>query len=214
MPGRWANQGLAGFAGRVRHCRHFGSPANLDADERVWLTFAGIADQAHVTLNKTVLGSDVRSSAEFDITALLQLRNELIADVECPTDAGGLWGEVALEVRRTAFLRHVRTDGLIGGEDAVLTIEGEAVGEAPGPLELYVVLGRGNVAYARVTPCPAGQSFRLVTEPLATSRWRSGEDGGATATVQVDLVNGGEVWYTWRAPSTWRRAPGPGTRGD
>jgi hypothetical protein len=214
MPGRWANQGLAGFAGRVRHRRHFGSPANLDADERVWLTFGGIADQADVVLNETCLGRNVRSNAEFDVTALLMPRNVLTVDVECSTDEGGVWGEVALEVRRKAYMRWIRTDGLIYGDDGVLTIEGEVVGEAPGVLELYVVLGRGSVAYSRVSPCVEGQPFRLVTEALDALRRRAGAEEGSTATVQVDLVNGGEVWYTWRAPSTWRQAPGPGTGRD
>ncbi len=212
MPARWADQALAGFAGRVRHRRRFGSPANLDADERVWLTFAGIADRADVTLNNTSLGRNVVSDEEFDVTALLQPRNELIVDVESPADTGGLWGEVALEVRRTAFLRRVRADGQVFGDKAVLTVEGEVVGEAPASLELYVILGRGNVAYARVVPGPEGQPFRLITEPLSAPRWRGADEDG-TAPVQVDLVNGGDVWYTWRAQSTWRPTPCPGARG-
>jgi hypothetical protein len=209
MPGRWANQGLAGFAGRVRHRRNFGSPTNLDTEERVWLTFAGIADRADVLLNNTSLGSDILSGGEFDITALLRPRNELAVDIEAPADQGGLWGEVALEIRRTAFLRHLRTEGQVIGEEAVLTIEGEVVGRAAGTLELYVVLGRGNVAYTRLEPRPEGQSFRLCTEPLSGPRWRN-EDG---TRVQVDLVNGGEVWYTWQTQLTWRPTPCPGAMG-
>src|SRR5205823_5242849 len=98
LPGRWADLGLADFAGRVRFRRRFGCPTNVDADERVWLTCAGVADLAEVALNGNALGGPAGPGAfEFEVTDLLRPRNELVLVVE-GGPGGGPWGEVALEV--------------------------------------------------------------------------------------------------------------------
>jgi beta-mannosidase len=101
MPCRWNEGGLGDFAGRVRFRRRFGYPGRIDAHERVWLTFAGVDAVAEAHLNGHSLGRHqvVNRPFEFEVTALLQARNELIVDVEAPSGNGGLWGEVALEVR-------------------------------------------------------------------------------------------------------------------
>ena len=51
MPCRWRDGGLGDFAGVVRFTRPFGYPGNIDASERVWLTFAGLEGKARVSLN-------------------------------------------------------------------------------------------------------------------------------------------------------------------
>ena len=94
LPCRWADAGLADFAGRVRFRRRFGYPGRLDGDERVWLTCAGLSDTADVRLNDTALAERQTAPFEFDVTALLRARNELEMDVEGGAD-GGVWGEVA-----------------------------------------------------------------------------------------------------------------------
>jgi beta-galactosidase/beta-glucuronidase len=101
MPCRWSEGGLPDFAGRVRFRRRFGYPGRIDANERVWLTFAGAASVADVSLNGRFLGRHEGADEpfEFEVTSLLRDRNELIVEVESPTGDGGLWGEVALEIR-------------------------------------------------------------------------------------------------------------------
>ncbi|HEV3255599.1 MAG TPA: hypothetical protein VG013_01840 [Gemmataceae bacterium] len=102
MPAREDEGGLANFAGRVRFRRRFGWPARIDVHERVWLTFAGVEAVADVWLNGQSLGRHEGSGpCEFDVTALLQIRNELTVEVEAASGSG-LSGEVALEVRDTA----------------------------------------------------------------------------------------------------------------
>ncbi len=185
MPCRWGEAGLASLGGRVRCRRRFGFPGRIDSHERVWLTVAGVSDRAALVLNGTPLGqADGATPAEFDVTSLLVSRNELSAEVEGPAEGGGLWGEVALEVRCTAFLRGVRprVDGR-----GVLHVEGTVVGTADGPLDLYVILGRRPLVEAQVTAEPAGRLFHL------QARLPQGEPAEA---VQVDLVNGAAVWYT------------------
>src|SRR4051794_14657703 len=109
VPCRWADCGLADFSGRVRFRRRFGYPGRIDAHERVWLTFAGAGVRAEVALNGAPLGRHEGDGPfEFEVTELLRPRNELVVEVEGPADAAGLWGEVALEVRCTAYLRGVR----------------------------------------------------------------------------------------------------------
>src|SRR5438552_1503551 len=95
LPGRWHEGGLTDFVGRVRFRRRFGSPRQLDPHERLWLTFAGAEASAEVWLNGHFLGRHQGSEAfEFEVTSLLQARNELIVEVEALSDNGGLWGEV------------------------------------------------------------------------------------------------------------------------
>src|SRR5262249_781153 len=79
-------------AGRARFPPPFGYPGRIDAHERVWLTFAG-ADRARVSLNGVVLSEHAGPGAfEFEVTALLQARNELAVEVE--GEHGGRYGEV------------------------------------------------------------------------------------------------------------------------
>jgi hypothetical protein len=176
MPCRWVEVGKPDLTGPVRCRRRFGYPGRIDPHERVWLTFAGVADRTAVSLNGTALAS-VTGPAEFDVTALLRPRNELVVEVEGP----GLWGEVALEVRCTAYLRgvHARV------EQAELHVTGEVVGFADSPLDLYVIVDRSPVVESQITAGPGGRPFHLAARLT-----------GKPVRVQVDLVNGAVVWYT------------------
>src|SRR5262249_45018711 len=130
LPCRWGDGGLPDFAGRVRFCRRFGLPRQLDPHERVWLTFAGVDGVARVSLNGHFLGQPERAAEpfEFEITGLLRERNELLVDVEAPTDKGGLWGEVALEIRCSAFLCRVHAWPEFGERTVRVHVRGEIVG--------------------------------------------------------------------------------------
>jgi hypothetical protein len=187
LPCRWAEGGLYGFAGRVRFRRRFGYPGQLDSSERVWLTCTGVEGTSDWQLNGAQLGhvEDGAPRIEFEVTALLQPRNELVVEVEGP-DTGGLWGEVAMEIRRTAFLRAVSIVPFHTGEQLRMRVTGEVVGTSDGLLELYVVVGRSNAAYATVEAAPEGKRFELETEPVGD---------GESLSVRVELVNGATVWY-------------------
>jgi len=203
MPCRWADGGLAGFQGRARFRRRFGYPGQIDAHERVWLTFAGASDRAIVTLNAVTLGTHdpADSPFEYEVTALLGQRNELIVEVEGGAN-GGLWGEVALEVRCSAFLRAMRCEvTAVGDGFARIHVSGELAGSATDMLELYMVFDRSTVAYS-VLPSPvAEQSFHLASEKLLSERLQSGPNGAHQ--VRVDLVNNATVWYTWEQELTF-----------
>jgi hypothetical protein len=185
MPGRWSAAGLGDFRGSVRCIRPFGYPGRIDSFERVWLTFAGGQGRATVTLNEQILGTfeGDTSPAEFAITDLLRPRNLLSVDVESPEPAGGLWGEVALEVRATAFLRDVRFEC----QSSQLTARGLIVGEAPRLIELYLFADDRFLTYDRVQPAPAGQPFTLVGD-LAGQQWRS------PLAVRVELIDTSVIW--------------------
>jgi hypothetical protein len=117
------------------------------------------------------------------VTALLEPRNELLVEVEV-ADNGRLWGEVALEVRCTAYLRDVR----VWVEQGELHAEGHVVGTAERPLELYVIQDRSTTAYATTEATPDGTPFHLTGA-------RAGQ--GAPQMVRVELVNGASVWYVF-----------------
>jgi hypothetical protein len=188
MPAPWNQGGLSSFTGRMRLSRRFGFPRRLDEHERVWLMFAGITGSAKVSLNGHCLGGQLESDRafEFEITSLLQERNRLVVDGESATPDGGIWGEVALEIRCTAFLHDVEIEARDEGGQVELQVRGAVVGTSARPLEVYVLAGCSTIAYARVEP---GRSFVLLSERLPQERWQQ------TGEVRVELVEGATVWY-------------------
>jgi len=206
MPCRWGEGGLPDFAGRVRFRRRFGTPRQLDPPEVVWLTFAGADAVAEVTLNGQFLGRHEQPSQpfEFEVTSLLRECNELVVDVEAPAGNGGLWGEVALEVRCGAFLRGARAWPEFAEGTVKLRVRGEAVGRCDQPLELYILLDRSTIAYRTIQPTAAGQSFDIVSEEMGTD-WRDRLRGrSGNHEVRIDLVNGAIIWYTVACPVQWQ----------
>jgi hypothetical protein len=191
MPCRWHESGLAGFAGRVRYRRRFGYPGRIDEVERVWLTFAGANDSVVVTLNEVQLGRVEQACEpfEFEVTQLMRPRNELLVEVSGTAPSAGLWGEVALEIRRTAFLHAVTIESRFAPEAVYLHGAGEVAGVADGLLELYLLLDRSTIAYKTVT---ASSAFEMVSDPIPLVQWRA----LPVAPVKLDLVQGATVWYS------------------
>jgi len=194
MPCHWHESGLADFAGRVLYRRRFGYPGRIDDTERVWLTFAGASATVSVTLNDVELGRVAQPSSpfEFEVTPLLRPRNELIVDLRGAVPTDGLWGEVALEVRRTAFLRNVFFEPSYSVDTVCLHVTGEIVGVAEGLLELYVLLDRSTIAYKTVTASATGNPFEIVSDSVPLAQWRAVR----LAPVKLDLVQGATVWYS------------------
>ena len=206
-PCRWADAGLVGFAGRARLRRRFGYPGRIDDYERVWLTLAGVPDHAAVRLNGAAVGTwSPPGPCEFDVTSQLGSRNELLLDVEGTGDAADvLLGEAALEVRCTAYLGGLRT----WADAGEVHVAGQVVGVAERPLDLYVLLDRRNAAYAVVRPAAEGTPFHLIAPLPATGKMGQTGQGGRPPVVQVDLVNGATVWYTWEHDLAHPAGPGP-----
>src|SRR5262245_31504246 len=150
LRGPWECEPVAGTsqpAERLRFHRRFGYPGRIDAYERVWLTFTGIGGPAEIRLNGTSQGWRERTQEpfEFDITAILKGPNELCVEIE--ESSGGLGGEVALEVRCTAYLKDVQIRPEKSGPKTRLEVTGVLVGTCERPLELYVLVGNATVAY-------------------------------------------------------------------
>jgi hypothetical protein len=179
MPGSFKTQGLEGFAGTVWFRRRFGYPGRIDASERVWLTFDDIAGQADIYLNGAKLADDQTGRAAFDVTALLELHNHLEVRLTAANDEGGLVGEVAMEIRASAYLDEVQAKRSGDG----LEVSGKAVGTAPDPLDLYVLLDRKNVHNEMIVPLPAGRPF-VIQVPAV-----QGE------VARVELVWRAQRWY-------------------
>jgi hypothetical protein len=180
----------------VRLRRRFGYPGRIDTHERVWLIFEGVNGSALVHLNSILLGCKTTAAFEFEVTNLLQPRNELIIEIERSPEAG-LWEEAALEVRATAFLQSIRV-WTTSVEDIVeLHCNGKVVGTSWQPLDLYLLLDRSTLAYTTAVPTAEGAPFALTGTPVLQA-------GQATGTVKVDLVNGATVWYTFEQNLTLR----------
>jgi hypothetical protein len=170
----------------------------------VWLTFAGVEGSADTSLNGTPLGRREGTAGpfEFEITRLLQERNRLQVDIEATGGDGGLWGEVALEVRCTAFLRGLRVWATVHGEMATLHVGGQVVGTAERLLDLYALLDNATVAYSLVEAAPEGREFDVTSEALPPERWQSPD----THVVRVDLVNGAMIWHAEEGTFVFSRA--------
>jgi hypothetical protein len=208
MPCHWADGGLASFRGCVRFRRKFGYPGRIDAHERVWLTIGPATGLLRITLNGVGLGEQVDDGCEFEVTALLHERNELTVEVE-GGETSGLWGEVALEVRCTAFLRDVSCTAAITSDGlARVRVMGELAGAAADALELYLLFDRSTVAYV-LLPAPAAQPFCLVSEKLPRDKWQTGSPAEEPHRIRVDLVQAATIWYTWEGELTLDPLHGP-----
>ncbi|MCX7421385.1 MAG: hypothetical protein NT013_17830 [Planctomycetia bacterium] len=93
-------------AGRAEFRRKFNQPTNLEPHEHVWIVFDGIGGEGLARLNGFTLGPIDRTTptAEFEITQLLALHNELSVELDVKSEQvaeslNGLWGLIALEIR-------------------------------------------------------------------------------------------------------------------
>jgi hypothetical protein len=182
-PARLRDAGLVDFAGTVRLVRRFGYPGRIDSYEHVWLTFAEIAGMADIALNETPLAHGATGTVEFEITELLTPRNRLEVRLLAESDTAGLPGEVALEVRRDAFLRDLAARA---ERDGSVHVTGRVHGSAARPLEVYLRADGQNVGYAVVAADqPFQMAFRL---------------DHALSTVRVELVCVAECWHAVELP--------------
>ncbi len=105
IPADWSAELGPGFQGSVLFKRRFTIPSNLEASERVALVIEKINGTAAIRINKQDIGTislDARSS-HFDVTDMLEQRNELEINIDWRTDvdsreSGGIVGEVRLEI--------------------------------------------------------------------------------------------------------------------
>ncbi len=184
MPARWKDAGLPDFAGKVRFRRRFGYPGQLDEDERAWLVFEAIHGDGLIRLNDSELGEIQEGFFDFEVTSLLNPRNELILDIEADED-GGIVGDVALEIRRTAFLREVY--GSYDKSSRELTVTGLAIGESERPLDLYLAGHQETLGYTTIEPTAEGRRFELRTEPIELDKH--------SEFLRIELVDAATVWY-------------------
>jgi hypothetical protein len=200
MPCRWHEGSLGDFTGRVRFRRRFGYPGRIDAYERVWLSFDDVAGSCAISLNGQTLGCRGEGDGpfEFEITALLKERNELVLLLDAPDGQGGLSGEVALEIRCTAFLRAVHTRERVEGDISMLEVNGEVVGNSERPLELYVLVDGATEHYAAVAASAAGTPFHVKIHATVANK---------PHIVRVDLVQGALLWYVVERAIALEREP-------
>jgi hypothetical protein len=88
------------FHGQLSCHRRFGCPTCLDPHESVWLVIDMPALSGEATLNGEVLGRFRSTSdpTEFDITARLQERNELVLEFDFARQATASSGSAASEL--------------------------------------------------------------------------------------------------------------------
>lgn len=194
MPGGWADAGLAGYRGSARFLRKFGYPGKADPEfEHIWLTCDGCHGCMEVRLNGTSLSPVNGESFAFDVTALMSERNQLEVTIDGQSDDAGLWGEVALEIRKDAYLANVQAQR----QGSNLRITGDVVGIAPTPLEMYTLLDNRHADYRTIAPCPQGTPFQIELADVPST----------CESVRVELVHISAIWYVVELPvSDWKSA--------
>jgi len=185
MPCAWT--GAGGAARQVGFTRRFGYPGTIDAHERVWLMIDDLHGTWDIALNGTTLATGQTAAFAADVTGLLAARNRLeltAAIVDRPQPLGG---EVALEVRCTAYLDEMQA---AADPDGAMVIRGVVRGTADGPLELYALADGEHVHYQTIEARPAGTPFRIEVprreEPVRELR--------------VELISIATIWYAWMCP--------------
>jgi hypothetical protein len=198
LPCRWSATGLAAFEGRVRFRRSFGYPGRIDEYERVWLTLTGVDPRATIVLNQHRLEQTRASRAglEFDVTNLLQSRNELSIEMQRGAESSDIWREVALEVRCQAFLCDLQRIAILKEDGVDLHVAGHVVGVAERPLELYVLLDGSVVSYQLVTATAPGSFFEANLSDSPLEDWRDADGGMKARVLRIDLVNGAVIWFS------------------
>jgi len=186
MPARWGEAGLADYRGLATFTRRFGYPGKIDETEHVWLTCDGCTGCHGVSLNGQALAVVPDSTFAFDVTKLLRSRNRLEIAIEGTTADAGLWGEVALEIRKDAFLADVR----IEQTKPKLQIAGKVVGSSPQPLELYTLVDGRHVDYRTVLPSNDGTPFRIELSDVQDP----------AQLVRVELIHISTIWYIVEVP--------------
>jgi len=142
------------------------------------------AAAVQVSLNGHLIGPrPAHAHIEYEVTHLIQRRNELILEIESADAAGDTLGDIALEIRCTVFLRDVR---FRTEEDQFLRTTGEVVGCTDRSLELYVLVDHRTVSYTTIVPAPNGTPFELRSDAVVP---RDAEE------MCVELVNGASVWH-------------------
>ena len=89
--------GFAGIRGRVSFYRRFGRPTNLEAGDRLSLDFNEVNGRGEVWLNGDKLGP-LQVAGSFDVTGMLNERNQMEVILECASDLCGIIGAVSLVI--------------------------------------------------------------------------------------------------------------------
>jgi beta-galactosidase/beta-glucuronidase len=102
MPADWSAAFGGDFLGRVRYSRAFHRPTGLEAGEHVFLVVEPARSRGVVELNGKRVG-EVRWGFEalrVDVTELMvgDEKLEIVVEHDSPAGAGGLIGEVRLEI--------------------------------------------------------------------------------------------------------------------
>lgn len=221
LPCRWSEGGLANFGGTVRFRRRFQRPRTLDDYERLWLVCEGADYHSSWQLNGHKLG--VHQGAfdpfAFDITRVVEPRNELVVEVDCPSliepepviqstlrgalgPAGGLWGVVALEVRRETFLRDLRIWSAVEGRDRRLHVAGQIVSELNQSCELYILVAGAVVYYGQARGSSRGTPFQIACAVPNVPTW---PDETRPIEVKVELIDAASRLDTQILPFGFRQ---------
>ena len=210
MPADWGSALGADFRGCVRYRRRFNRPSGLEPHERVWLVLEGADGWGEVSLGGKPLGrlGGYSLAAGFDVTPLVEDRNELAVDVTLPhRDAageqplrsgrahlpGGLVGEVRLEIRTSHWIDDLSLEPAAGESGVTLSVRGRVSGPSESENLTLVVDGpTGEVLASDVTAC---STFALTAAVKGLPDWPWASGRTPEVNVAVRLIGGAAaVW--------------------
>lgn len=218
MPCSWAESLGEEFRGSVRYRRKFNRPAHLDLHERLRLVADGADAFAEVTVNGTTLGKidGYVLPNIFDVTSLIEMRNEVMVDVSLPAEtsgvqrpgreqfAGGLIGEVRLEIGSVGAITNLSVIGLFRERQPYLHIAGDLIGDHDGPIQDWSIEVWANRRKLLSGPLEFDQAFTFEIPMKDATRWQPGISHlqPLGRLVQVVLLGDGEpLWQEDRSIS-------------
>jgi hypothetical protein len=177
---------------------------------------------SHWYLNGTLLGSHTGAfdPFEFEVTSSIRVRNELMVVLECPNGAappsgepiwrgvlspgGGLWGTVALEIRRETCFRDLCLWPWHGDCGIELRVGGTIHSELSGPVELYILIDGAPPSHQVIEMHPGEVTFD-VSCPVPSQAEPRAED--ILREVRVELVQGAALLDKQVRIVTFERRP-------
>ena len=210
MPADWGAAPGADFRGCVRHRRRFNRPTGLEPHERVWLVLEGADGWAEVSLAGHRLGhvGGYALGAQFDVTALIEDRNELVVDVTRPHgDAageqplrsgrehlpGGLVGQVRLEIRAGHWIEDLSLETAASESGVTLRARGRVAGIGDG--ESFTLLVDGPAGEVLSSDLSSNSTFDVSAAVEGLPNWPAAHDRAPEANIAVRLIGGAAaVW--------------------
>jgi hypothetical protein len=197
LPATWAALSRD-IVGPIQLVRNFGRPRELDADEHVWLIWSDVSQTGNLWFNGNLVLDAMPKGGAFDVTSLIEGRNELTIEIGSPGSPNARLGDFALEVRGMVYLEEVQF--VREGSQVQGVVRGEPVQN----LELYLLLFGETVHRQLIEASPKGVLFCIpCPRPSAVP------ETSEFPPIRLELIAGSNLWWRVDLPADFASSDSP-----